>query len=64
VESSQEANSHAVQEVTARLQRQYEERLQEEQSKHREELEKLQVLLSLLLISLHPSPCLKRKGGD
>nr|XP_046204420.1 myocardial zonula adherens protein-like isoform X3 [Oncorhynchus gorbuscha] len=42
VESSQEANSHAVQEVTARLQRQYEERLQEEQSKHREELEKLQ----------------------
>ncbi|XP_038825068.1 early endosome antigen 1-like [Salvelinus namaycush] len=42
VESSQEANSHAVQEVTARLQRQYEERLQEEQRKHREEIEKLQ----------------------
>ncbi|XP_052316735.1 uncharacterized protein LOC118394172 [Oncorhynchus keta] len=42
VESSQEANSHTVQEVTARLQRQYEERLQEEQRKHREEIEKLQ----------------------
>ncbi|KAK6294536.1 hypothetical protein J4Q44_G00353660 [Coregonus suidteri] len=42
VESSQEANSHEVQEVTARLQRQYEERLQEEQRKHREEIEKLQ----------------------
>uniref|UniRef100_A0A4W5PXC8 Myocardial zonula adherens protein n=1 Tax=Hucho hucho TaxID=62062 RepID=A0A4W5PXC8_9TELE len=42
VESSQEANSHAVQEVTARLQRQYEDRLQEEQRKHREEIEKLQ----------------------
>ncbi|XP_035593965.1 myocardial zonula adherens protein-like isoform X1 [Oncorhynchus keta] len=42
VESSQEANSHAVQDVTARLQRQYEERLQEEQRKHREEIEKLQ----------------------
>ncbi|XP_029497408.1 myocardial zonula adherens protein-like isoform X1 [Oncorhynchus nerka] len=42
VESSQEANSHAVQEVTARLQRQYEERLQEEQRTHREEIEKLQ----------------------
>ncbi|CDQ61889.1 unnamed protein product [Oncorhynchus mykiss] len=42
VESSQEANSHAVQEMTARLQRQYEERLQEEQRKHREEIEKLQ----------------------
>nr|XP_046201913.1 myocardial zonula adherens protein isoform X2 [Oncorhynchus gorbuscha] len=42
VESSQEANSHAVQEVTARLQRQYEERLREEQRKHREEIEKLQ----------------------
>ncbi|XP_045079306.1 myocardial zonula adherens protein isoform X2 [Coregonus clupeaformis] len=42
VESSQEANSHEVQELTARLQRQYEERLQEEQRKHREEIEKLQ----------------------
>uniref|UniRef100_A0A3P8YAQ4 Myocardial zonula adherens protein n=1 Tax=Esox lucius TaxID=8010 RepID=A0A3P8YAQ4_ESOLU len=45
MESSQEANSKAVQEVTARLQREFEERLQEEQRKHREEIENLQALI-------------------
>ncbi|KAL1007271.1 hypothetical protein UPYG_G00084360 [Umbra pygmaea] len=45
VDSSQETNSRAVQEVTARLQRQFEDRLQEEQKKHREEIENLQALI-------------------
>uniref|UniRef100_A0A667Y6J3 Myocardial zonula adherens protein n=1 Tax=Myripristis murdjan TaxID=586833 RepID=A0A667Y6J3_9TELE len=43
VESSQEACSQAVQEVTERLQRQYEEQLMETQRQHREEIEKLQL---------------------
>ncbi|XP_078139518.1 myocardial zonula adherens protein isoform X2 [Centroberyx gerrardi] len=45
VESSQEASSQAVQEITTRLQRQYEERLLEEHRKHREEIENLQAQL-------------------
>ncbi|KAM6980625.1 protein GRINL1A [Aplochiton taeniatus] len=42
VEATQEASSQAVQELTSRLQTQYEERLQREQRKHREEIERLQ----------------------
>ncbi|KAM4630637.1 myocardial zonula adherens protein isoform 2-T2 [Polymixia lowei] len=42
VESSQEAGSQVVQEVTERLQRQYDQKLLEEQRKHREEIENLQ----------------------
>ncbi|KAM3877010.1 protein GRINL1A [Diretmus argenteus] len=42
VESSQEASSQTVQEVTERLQREYGEKLMEEQRKHREEIENLQ----------------------
>ncbi|CAL8244646.1 unnamed protein product [Lota lota] len=42
VESTQEARSLVVQEATTRLQREYEERLLEEQKKHREEIENLQ----------------------
>ncbi|KAG7230485.1 hypothetical protein INR49_024594 [Caranx melampygus] len=42
VESSQEANAQALQELSAKLQREYEEKLQEEQRKHREEIENLQ----------------------
>ncbi|XP_029985738.1 myocardial zonula adherens protein isoform X2 [Sphaeramia orbicularis] len=42
VESSREANSQALQEISAKLQREYEEKLQEEQQRHREEIENLQ----------------------
>ncbi|KAJ8340464.1 hypothetical protein SKAU_G00350970 [Synaphobranchus kaupii] len=42
VEASQEANSQALQEMTRKLQSQYEEQLQNEQRKHREEVEELQ----------------------
>ncbi|XP_026176053.1 myocardial zonula adherens protein isoform X2 [Mastacembelus armatus] len=42
VESSREANTHALQELSAKLQREYEEKLLEEQRKHREEIENLQ----------------------
>ncbi|XP_032416667.1 myocardial zonula adherens protein isoform X1 [Xiphophorus hellerii] len=45
VESSQEANTRAVQDLTAKLQREYEEKLQSEQQKHREEIENLQAQL-------------------
>ncbi|XP_054892726.1 myocardial zonula adherens protein isoform X2 [Poeciliopsis prolifica] len=45
VESSQEANIRAVQDLTAKLQREYEEKLQSEQQKHREEIENLQAQL-------------------
>ncbi|XP_074523168.1 myocardial zonula adherens protein isoform X5 [Halichoeres trimaculatus] len=45
VESSQEASSQALKELSAKLQREYEEKLQEEQRKHREEIEKLQAQL-------------------
>ncbi|KAK0136858.1 Myocardial zonula adherens protein [Merluccius polli] len=42
VEATQEARSLVVQEATARLQRQYDQQLLEEQKKHREEIENLQ----------------------
>ncbi|XP_056134428.1 myocardial zonula adherens protein [Lampris incognitus] len=42
VEASQEAGSRALQEVTSRLERRYEEKLLEEQRRHREEIENLQ----------------------
>ncbi|XP_070787273.1 myocardial zonula adherens protein isoform X4 [Enoplosus armatus] len=45
VESSQEASTQALQELSAKLQREYEEKLQEEQQKHREEIENLQAQL-------------------
>ncbi|KAM9764625.1 protein GRINL1A [Menidia menidia] len=45
VESSQEANCQALREMSAKLQREYEEKLQEEQRKHREEIENLQAQL-------------------
>ncbi|XP_023140978.2 myocardial zonula adherens protein isoform X1 [Amphiprion ocellaris] len=45
VESSREANNQALQELSAKLQREYEEKLQEEQRKHREEIENLQAQL-------------------
>ncbi|XP_027870631.1 myocardial zonula adherens protein isoform X1 [Xiphophorus couchianus] len=45
VESSQEANTRVVQDLTAKLQREYEEKLQSEQQKHREEIENLQAQL-------------------
>ncbi|XP_022600372.1 myocardial zonula adherens protein-like isoform X4 [Seriola dumerili] len=45
VESSREANAQALQELSAKLQREYEEKLLEEQRKHREEIENLQAQL-------------------
>uniref|UniRef100_A0A096M0Y4 Myocardial zonula adherens protein n=1 Tax=Poecilia formosa TaxID=48698 RepID=A0A096M0Y4_POEFO len=45
VESSREANTRAVQDLTTKLQREYEEKLQSEQQKHREEIENLQAQL-------------------
>ncbi|XP_041842588.1 myocardial zonula adherens protein isoform X2 [Melanotaenia boesemani] len=45
VESSQEANTRALQELSAKLQKDYNEKLQEEQRKHREEIENLQAQL-------------------
>ncbi|XP_072574079.1 uncharacterized protein [Paramormyrops kingsleyae] len=42
IESSQEASSQALQEMSERLQRGHDERLQEEQRRHREEIEALQ----------------------
>lgn len=42
VETSQAASSQVMQEITAKLQRQHDERLREEQRKHREEIENLQ----------------------
>ncbi|CAK6954849.1 protein GRINL1A [Scomber scombrus] len=45
VESSQEVHSQALQELSATLQREYEEKLLEEQLKHREEIENLQAQL-------------------
>ncbi|XP_070687865.1 myocardial zonula adherens protein-like isoform X2 [Pempheris klunzingeri] len=45
VESSREANTQALRELSAKLQREYEEKLQEEQRKHREEIENLQAQL-------------------
>lgn len=43
VEASSEAHTQALQELSAKLQQEYEEKLLEEQQKHREEIEKLQV---------------------
>lgn len=45
VESAQEANSQALKELSTTLRRQYEEQLQEQQRKHREEIEALQAQL-------------------
>ncbi|KAK5873943.1 hypothetical protein PBY51_018937 [Eleginops maclovinus] len=45
VESAQEANNQALQELSAKLQQEYEEKLQNEQRKHREEIENLQTQL-------------------
>ncbi|XP_060894535.1 myocardial zonula adherens protein [Labrus mixtus] len=45
VESSREASTQALQELSAKLEREYEEKLQEEQRKHREEIENLQAQL-------------------
>lgn len=54
VESSREANTRALQELSAKLQKEYEEKLLEEQQKHREEIENLQVCnLYLLFIFSH-----------
>ncbi|KAM6943594.1 protein GRINL1A [Xenentodon cancila] len=45
VESSRESSARALQELSAKLQREYEEKLQEEQQKHWEEIENLQAQL-------------------
>ncbi|XP_056318072.1 myocardial zonula adherens protein isoform X2 [Danio aesculapii] len=45
VETSQEANTQALKELSAKLQREYEEQLQEQQRKYREEIEALQAQL-------------------
>ncbi|XP_062846002.1 myocardial zonula adherens protein isoform X2 [Trichomycterus rosablanca] len=45
MQSSQEDNARALQEMSAKLQRQYEEKLQEEQRKHRQEVEALKAQL-------------------
>ncbi|XP_029947551.1 myocardial zonula adherens protein isoform X2 [Salarias fasciatus] len=45
VESSQEANTQALHDLSAKLQKEYEEKLREEQRKHREEIENLQAQL-------------------
>ncbi|KAJ8396639.1 hypothetical protein AAFF_G00014770 [Aldrovandia affinis] len=46
VESSEESSSKKLQELTLKLRRQYEERLQEEQRKHIEEIEALQAQIT------------------
>jgi len=43
VETSQEAKTQALKELSVKLQREYEEQLQEQQRKYREEIEALQV---------------------
>lgn len=45
VETSQEAKTQALKELSAKLQREYEEQLQEQQRKYREEIEALQAQL-------------------
>ncbi|CAN9507057.1 unnamed protein product [Ophioblennius macclurei] len=45
VESSREANTQALHDLSAKLQREYEQKLEEEQRKHREEIENLQAQL-------------------
>lgn len=51
VESSREANTQALQELSAKLQQEYEEKLLEEQRKHREEIENLQVCILYCLFN-------------
>lgn len=55
MESSQEASSQVLQELSAKLRGEYEQKLLEEQRKHREEIENLQVciLCSLFIKSQH-----------
>lgn len=50
VVSSKEASTRALHELSAKLQQEYEEKLQEEQRKHREEIENLQVCIFYSLI--------------
>ncbi|XP_066510568.1 myocardial zonula adherens protein-like isoform X1 [Hoplias malabaricus] len=45
LESSQEASAQAVKEMNVKLQKQYEEKLQEQQRRHREEIQALQAQL-------------------
>lgn len=53
VETSREASTVALQELSAKLQQEYDEKLREEQRKHREEIENLQVcILHSLFIHL------------
>ncbi|XP_068597643.1 myosin-9-like [Brachionichthys hirsutus] len=52
VEASREAQSQALQELSAKLQKEYEEKLQEEQRKHREAIEGLQAQLDEYIIRL------------
>ncbi|XP_056881115.1 myocardial zonula adherens protein isoform X3 [Takifugu flavidus] len=52
VESSQEAQTQALQELSAKLQQDYDEKLREEQKKHREEIEKLQAQLDDYILRL------------
>ncbi|KAL4660692.1 myocardial zonula adherens protein-like isoform X1 [Arapaima gigas] len=49
VESSQEANSQALQDLTQRLQSQYEAQLREEQQKHKQEIKALQTQLDVCM---------------
>lgn len=53
VEASREAGVQSLRELSAKLQKEYEEKLHEEQQKHREEIENLQVCISLLLLTPH-----------
>lgn len=53
MESAREANNRALQELSAKLKQEYEEKLQQEQQKHREEIENLQVRISLILIQVN-----------
>lgn len=43
METSSEAHTKELQQLSSRLQLEYEDKLKEEQQKHREEIEKLQV---------------------
>ncbi|XP_042558683.1 myocardial zonula adherens protein isoform X2 [Clupea harengus] len=47
VEVSQEASAQALKDMSAKLQQQYDQRLQEEQRKHREEIEALQAQIDV-----------------
>lgn len=55
METSAEAHTKELQELSARLQQEYQDKLLEEQQRHREEIEKLQVcILSNFLLYLSP----------